>query len=357
MRASNPCSAKTVLGWGLGTFVLLQLGLAVAIETCWPILRDPDYIQKVTRLRQRLADPSRPTAAVMLGSSRTIYGLDGHRIERDLARSWGRPVVVHNFGQWGAGPASNLMYLRRLLADGVHPDLVLVEVLPTFLAADSRTDRNRLSADRLSLADLAVLKGCGFPVASRQREWWSSWAIPCSAHRRAILNALAPTFVPPHLRSQWSSNPDPSCFIPQMPWAAEPCRRQAAFRKAWREHFGILQHFRAGASATTALRQTLAACQNARIRAALVLMPEGSGFRGWYSTAALRQLYPLLQSLSHEFDAPLIDARAWVADAGFSDSHHLLPGGAATFSRRLGREAILPLLQGQPLARTTGHAP
>ena len=43
---------------------------------------------------------------------------------------------------------------------------------------------------------------------------------------------------------------------------------------------------------------------------------------------------------------PVIDARRWVADDGFADAHHLLPGGAADFTNRFGREVLQPLLEG-----------
>ena len=38
--------------------------------------------------------------------------------------------MLFNFGMVGAGPLVELVVLRRLLAEGVRPDLLLVEVLP-----------------------------------------------------------------------------------------------------------------------------------------------------------------------------------------------------------------------------------
>jgi hypothetical protein len=55
---------------------------------------------------------------------------------------------------------------------------------------------------------------------------------------------------------------------------------------------------------------------------------------------------------------PLVDARDWVGEKDMLDSHHLLPRGAASFTRRLGREVIRPHLaraeaaRGQLAART-----
>jgi hypothetical protein len=78
-------------------------------------------------------------------------------------------------------------------------------------------------------------------------------------------------------------------------------------------------------------------------------MPEGTGFRALYSADAHRQIDAFLAGLTAAHGTPLIDARTWVDDDGFFDLHHLLPKGAAVFTRRLGREAILPLLRGSSL--------
>ena len=142
-----------------------------------------------------------------------------------------------------------------------------------------------------------------------------------------------------------------------MAWVNEPARRRAALRKAHDEYAEILRYPFLSGSCTQALRQTLEMCRREHIRAALVLMPEGSLFRSWYAPETLRQLYAFLWKLSGECQVPLIDAREWVEDSGFSDSHHLLPPGAAAFSHRLGREVILPLLQADRRPGTNDHAP
>ena len=41
----------------------------------------------------------------------------------------------------------------------------------------------------------------------------------------------------------------------------------------------------------------------------------------------------------------MIDARTWVDDRGFWDTHHMLPAGAHQFTERFGREALQPALQ------------
>ena len=59
--------------------------------------------------------------------------LNGLAMEARLGRTLGRPIVAFNFGIPAAGPVTNALNLRRLLAAGVAPDLVLLEVLPAHL--------------------------------------------------------------------------------------------------------------------------------------------------------------------------------------------------------------------------------
>jgi hypothetical protein len=44
---------------------------------------------------------------------------------------------------------------------------------------------------------------------------------------------------------------------------------------------------------------------------------------------------------------PVVDARTWLDDDDFTDSHHPLQRGAEKFTRRLGRELLEPLVQGR----------
>ncbi len=97
-----------------------------------------------------------------------------------------------------------------------------------------------------------------------------------------------------------------------------------------------LSGFRLGGPACAGLRDLLELCQREHVQAMLVLMPEGRPFRELYRADVWGQIETFLTGLSREFDAPLVNARDWVADEQFTDSHHLLPGGAAAFTERLG---------------------
>src|SRR5262249_30236172 len=111
--------------------------------------------------------------------------------------------------------------------------------------------------------------------------------------------------------------------------------------------------FRPGGPAGAALRESVALCRREGIAVAPLLMPEASEVRRWYPPGAGAALDDLPGALRRDFGVPVIDAREWVADAGFADSHHLLPAGAAAFTGRLGHEVIVPLLEGRRPAESS----
>ena len=69
-------------------------------------------------------------------------------------------------------------------------------------------------------------------------------------------------------------------------------------------------------------------------------MPEGTWYRSWYGTGVEHELQAFLGGLRDQFGADVVDARTWVADEEFNDSHHLLQSGAACFTDRLTQEGV-----------------
>jgi hypothetical protein len=80
----------------------------------------------------------------------------------------------------------------------------------------------------------------------------------------------------------------------------------------------------------------------------LLLMPEASWFRELTPPHVASQFDRWLRELAAECGCPVIDARCWIPDSGFADGHHLLPGGAATFTDRLAAEVLTPLTEPKP---------
>src|SRR5258708_3260454 len=172
---ASPSRSRVALAWGLGAFISLQIGLAVGIEWGLPQLRDPLYGDKLHQLRRRIAAAPASEVVVVLGSSRTVYALDGATAERQLNTTTARPALVYNFGVPGSGPVTNLVHLKRLLACGIRPDLVVIEVLPPLLAGQT-----------------PAVELFQFPA---ERIWWSE--IPLIEHYTAIAPDVA------HLRRNW----------------------------------------------------------------------------------------------------------------------------------------------------------
>jgi hypothetical protein len=336
---------RSALLWGLGTFAVLQVGLAVAIETRFSEFRDPIYAHKARRLLRRTAEPHRPPLVVMLGSSRVEQGLRGRLLEEQgLA---GSSPVVFNFGVSGAGPVIELLVLHRLLAEGIRPDLLLVEVLPPFLAGQRPSpEGDRLTVDRLWLRELPLASRYGRPLAELRTDWWQSWPLPWYSHRFAILAKVAPLFLAGRVSARAFNLSDETGWYAPAVHAATPesyCRGLACARL---EYAPLFADFRLGGPSCAALRELLDLCRQEHLATALVLMPEGKDFRDLYPPPAWAEIEAFLAGLSREYGVPLVNAREWVGGEHFSDSHHLLPSGAALFTERLGRECVAPLLAG-----------
>ena len=338
--------SRAALLWGAVAFILGQLALAGAIEWRLPELRDPNYGHKERRLLQRLRQsPAPPRTVVMLGSSRTVYGLRGQDVERALAGPDGAPVVF-NFGLLGAGPLTELLTLRRLLWQGVRPDLLLVEVLPPVLAGQVRlTEVEQLEPHRLWHADLLLLERY-VPEASLRPGWWARWPVPCHSHRHAILSELSPGLLPLGERLDNLPAIDDSGWVGFPAFFRDPELGRQATEIAHRDYAKYFAEFRLGGPNPPALRELLDVCRQEGIPAVLVVMPEGSKFRGWYTPAAWAEVEGFLAEVSRDFGADVINAREWLPDEDFADSHHQFPEGARRFSERLAREVIAPRLEG-----------
>jgi hypothetical protein len=338
---------RNALLWTGACFLVLQLGLAVAIEWRLPRLQDPEYAVKAQRLHARalaLAGPQRPFTVVMLGSSRTHHAFDAGRLEKPLAAALGRPVVVFNFGIMGAGPINHLINLNRLLAEGVRPDLLLIEVLPPLLGERARTrELERLPAQRLGYRDLAVVDRYPGVFPNYRADWWQACAVPWYAHRFVILSQALPRWLPYYHQEGGQPVDDSGWAGGSGRTSVTPAEQRDVLRMARADWGQLLQGFRLGGCSARALADLLDVCRREGIASALVLMPEGSEFRGFYTGDAWAQIDGYVGQLSRRHGVPLINARTWLADDAFWDSHHLLLGGAAAFTDRFGREGIEPL--------------
>jgi hypothetical protein len=329
-----------LIWFGVG-FVVLQIALAAGVEWFWPRVRDPEYAFKERRLRARLAElPQRPLV-LALGSSRTQMGLHAAR----LSHTADQPLVF-NFGIPGAGPMMQQVCLKRLLSAGVRPQFALIEIMPLYY-----NERDGCPLEEKSL-DSARLQGREVVLLGRYYEglnrlllrWTGARLMPCYRHQAEIRDALGLDQPAPG-----SERSDPESGMDAHGWQPHfveltPERREELTRYALGQYADAAVHFRLAKGQTKALRDLLWLCRQQRIPAALILMPEGSRFRALSSGGVLRQLEEFLQRVSRDYGVPIIDARTWVEDQHFWDSHHLLPTGAVVLTERLEREALRPLL-------------
>ncbi len=316
-------------------FAGLQLALFAAVETSLPELRDPLYGRKFHQLRRRFEGASPGAMRVLLvGSSRTFNGVDAAAFERQLQAAYGRPAVVYNFGLSAAGPLTEWIVLQRLFKAGFQADLVLVEVFPAMLAdRHPLLEAEPLDASRLWSGDLALLSRGTTDAARLTRQWISGSLAPWHTHRYAILGQISSRWLPPEGWSTGLSDFDPRGWQGLDEQRCAP-RDAAALEVARLKYAGVLGDFKFGPGAEAVL-ETVRLCQRHAAPPALVLMPEGKKFASWYSPAARRKVDEFIQQTSHDYRVPVIDARRWMRESQFFDSHHLLSSAAGEFSKRL----------------------
>ena len=179
-------------------FAASQLALAVAIDGWLPELRDPIYGLKLRQLRRSRRRTPHDRLILMLGSSRTVHGFDAPSFASRTAGEGEHPLV-YNFGIPGGGPLTQLVSLRRLIAAGIHPDAVLVELMPVLFVDEAMvTEAVHFTAARLSHDEVAlVARFIGATAAQQLRhDWLGNWYAPAYVHRLPIKRCLLPDLVP-----------------------------------------------------------------------------------------------------------------------------------------------------------------
>jgi hypothetical protein len=324
------------LAGGAAGFVLIQAAVLLGLEQAPPGFTDPEYAVRSPVARALIAEHPDWPVAVALGSSRTEMGL------APAEAAHGHPVLILNFAQQGAGPAQQLVCLRRLLAEGIRPRLVLIEIL----ASHYNRDVESLPTDRLDLLDerdLHLLREYAPPGFPLHRPWWPDRVVPAYTFRGDLLRGLSPAWI--------ASRPDHRNWEGFDRYGWQPssrtitaAERREYTQRAWREHGMAMRPFEVKPLPDRLLRDLVAAARAAGAEPVLYLMPEGSEFRSWYAGEPDVVFTSYLQEFAVQHAVTLIDARPWMIDGDFSDSHHLLRPAAEAFSRRFGAEVILPRL-------------
>jgi Protein of unknown function (DUF1574) len=343
-RRRRPRPGQSLL-WGAAVFGALQALVGVSVAAGWVAVHDLAFSDKSALLAKHQAvfqksnDPNKPLAILALGSSRTLGGLDAHRLGQILSVE-DRPAVAFNFGIPAAGPITINLYLRRLVRAGVRPDFVLIEVLPPFLAGQLPTpmESRWLMPHRLRDEEFALLDRWGFSMPRESVTLWSRWLAGSHLYRYALLSQNLSSWIPYEQLCDVRDCTDSHGWAKTPFDSVSPEEHERGLMTAWKQYRYALGGFRLGGPACAALEDLLAFCRSEQIPAALVLLPESAAFRSWYTPQALQEIDEFIAGLCDSHEVGLIDARTWIPDDSFADGHHLLPAGAERFTERLAAE-------------------
>jgi hypothetical protein len=272
---------------------------------------------------------------LFLGSSRTGLAFDALRADDRLDG-----VSCFNFGLPAAGPVCELLTLNRVLAAGVRPTLVLIEVLPAMLHESPAGPRERafLAGDRFSAGEVRTAVRFGFPRDETTTRWATARLAPWWAYRFPLWGRVAPSWLGYDVRCDWGRTADAGGWNVPIRDEVTDDERLAGDARARDEYGAPLAVLAPGGGAADALREILATCRAEGIAVRLVLLPESTTFRALYGPGVDDRLLAFLKGM----DAPLLDLRDWMPDSAFSDGHHLLRPGAVAFTERLAADVIAP---------------
>jgi hypothetical protein len=349
--------ARRALAGFAAVFILCQAGLQFVFSR--RAFADPEFAHRLAFLKKKTREADgQPLTVALVGSSRFQFGLRSQQMARQLAAGTGRPVVVANFAMPGVGPIRNLITLQRLLANGVRPDLLVVELLPPLFAGNGYDELNETAvpaANRL-WSDLDILeryRGDHPHLTHVRREYWRQVLVPWYSHRLGLVSQNAPFLMP--FEQRLANSPmmkfPQGCIPGEVDIPAHPEKNRArAFEATQAEYFDLLHRFMLGQKQVRALRELLACCRQEAIPVALVAMPEGPRFRDWYPSPVWHAIEDMVKILAREFGISFVNARNWLDDENaFLDSHHLMAAGAAQTTGRLAHEIIGLLQRRQPL--------
>lgn len=334
---------RGVMLWVLIWYAAFQMA-ATLFKDRWHTIGPHYELQKWPALERLVAEqPDRPLL-LMVGSSRTSWAFQASSLD-GIPDSDGRPMLVYNFGIPSTGPCFQLFCLRDLLAKGIRPRFLLLECLPPMW---SEAQRGVVSEDSLlSFQSIPLHRMLQWmPYLPRPRRsanlWVQARVAPCYYFRNYIVSELASLATGnPRAKHIPIDSRGWHLSLPVVAPAVHEIRMALAFAGYWPG----MRNFRIGKTPYRAMHELFDLCRREKIPCALVLMPEDTRVRSWYTPQAKTAIRNLLDELRQTYGVETIDAQTWLPDWDFEDGHHPLLGGALTFTRRI--RAELPRLLAQ----------
>jgi hypothetical protein len=321
-RAPTPSSsralarARVALALVIPAFILLLCGAWAAAETVVPEITDTDYH---TRLRiARTAQTEHPdrSLGLLIGSSRTTLSFQPEQLTDPDGVYW------VNCAHVGAGPILNRVILHRFLRDGVHSSAIVLELMPTYFVKEN----SRFVCGHFAATDLSFVR--------TYSEHPLSYDYHFLRHRLTRAPDLARVSDPFAGRSEYDARGGYRGLRTEI----SPAERAEKIALTHQLSWCYAQNMTVARGADRAFRDTLREAADNGIRVVLLLAPEGPLFRSWYSPDGLARFDQYVKSVATEFGVPLVDARLWLEEEDFYDSHHVLARGADKFTARFARE-------------------
>lgn len=339
-----PQSRRT-LAAGLLFFLAAQMLFNIVADMRHPELYDPEYGVRLALLRARQAEiPDRPLL-LLIGSSRTVMSFRPE-ILGELRTGDGAQVLPFNFSHLAAGPLMNLMAYDRLRREGIRPRWLVMEVMAPNLSREPGTTPTTIAnAGDLPLLDHHIHRPTlyGRYVMLRMLPW--------HRHRNDLVHRLAPALATPGTfidEEDMRLGPLGGDIGWQITKDESPEFLERALAHARTGYAPRLQEFTIKESAIRAHCELVEMCRQDGVQVVLLLTPEGSEFRSWYPPEALQQIDAWCAAMRNAYGVPVVDARTWLPDSDFMDSHHVLNRGANTFTKRLEQELFIPLVTPTP---------
>jgi hypothetical protein len=345
--------ARRRLAWGLVLFVAGQMGLLLALDLAWPLLRFPSLAMRLGRLAEAEAGPD----VVMLGSSRLVGALkedEASRLLRGLAGHTGRVVVADC--AFCAGDLRTQEYvLGQIHEMGARPRVVVLEVAPDLLCPDAIT-RGAWVGRHLRGVDLPRVPPEDIPdVLSRAPR---CLALPVFYYRDSLsrqawslLASGRTSFPPARPTPAWGGKrdglappeaPDWRVLLEEPPGPPNSPQREAMVRHIDSSVRRALGVWRVSAPAVEALERTARQCREAGSEVVLLEAPVTAEYRAAIPPGRREEYLAYLDGLCAQTGATFIDASAWLPDRLFKDSHHIDDTALPYFSRLLVRRVIHP---------------
>lgn len=330
-------SARALLWWVPFWYVIAQMVLCAWMDERWQLTRTRVEKDKWKQLHEHMAEtPDRPLV-LMLGSSRTDWAFQAGRLN-GLPGPDGRPLLVYNFGVPTTGPLHQALYVNDLLAEGVRPRLLLLELVTTHF---NESRRGILSEERFTQAQWLNAHQLFFfrPYLTNSRRALSYWLEACVApwyaHRWSVHEHL--------LGHHSMSDPYDQACRPMDSWGCRlldgdlgtPEYRAFRWGGAVKMYGESLQRFRLGPKPAQAMHDLLARCRREHLAVALVLMPVTKEFTMLYNAEGRAELERFVADLRERYHFDVIDASNWLDREDFDDGHHVLTAGAVKFTERM----------------------